>query len=117
MAAPASSLWDSAAQNYSAGALQVVSCALCGLERPLGLMVPDGGSACADLRWYCKDAQSCTERWTSRLGEPAVPPSPAPEPAAPEPARPKRARPKPAPASSAPATSVPARSGPAAPRI
>ena len=104
MAAPASSLRDSAAHNYSAGALPVASCALCGLERPLGLMVPDGGSACADLRWYCKDARSCTERWTSRLGGPAVPtaaaPSPAPEPAASESARPKRARPKPAPASS-----------------
>ncbi len=39
---------------------------MCGLELPLGLMVPDGGHACADLRWYCKDAQACTDRWTSR---------------------------------------------------
>jgi hypothetical protein len=46
--------------------LQVASCALCGLELALGLMVPDGGHACADLRWYCKDAKSCTERWTAR---------------------------------------------------
>jgi hypothetical protein len=46
--------------------LQVARCALCGLELPLGLMVPDGGRACADLRWYCKDAKSCTERWTAR---------------------------------------------------
>ena len=38
---------------------------MCGLELPLGLMVPDGGHACADLRWYCKDAQACTDRWTS----------------------------------------------------
>jgi hypothetical protein len=29
-------------------------------------MVPDGGRACADIRWYCKDAKSCTERWTAR---------------------------------------------------
>jgi hypothetical protein len=28
--------------------------------------VPDGGHACADLRWYCKDARACTDRWTSR---------------------------------------------------
>ena len=42
---------------------------MCGLELPLGLMVPDGGHACADLRWYCKDAQACTDRWTSREGK------------------------------------------------
>jgi len=30
-------------------------------------MVPDGGQACADIRWYCKDAKSCTERWTANL--------------------------------------------------
>jgi hypothetical protein len=30
-------------------------------------MLPDGGQACADIRWYCKDARSCTERWTARL--------------------------------------------------
>ena len=27
-------------------------------------MIPDGGSACDDIRWYCQDAQACTERWT-----------------------------------------------------
>ena len=42
---------------------------MCGLELPLGLMVPDGGHACADLRWYCKDAKACTDRWTSREGK------------------------------------------------
>ena len=68
MAAYASSLRDSAAQrNSSTRALQVAKCSLCGLEHPIGLMVPDGGNACADLRWYCKDARSCTQRWTSRL--------------------------------------------------
>lgn len=41
-------------------------------RRPIGLMVPDGGEACADLRWYCKDAKSCTQRWTSRLREPGA---------------------------------------------
>jgi hypothetical protein len=65
MAAPASS----AVSTHHEGdrrSLQAATCALCGLELPLGLMVPDGGHACADLRWYCKDAQSCTQRWTSR---------------------------------------------------
>jgi len=47
--------------------LQSAQCSLCGITLPLGLMVPDGGRACADIRWYCKDAQSCTERWTARL--------------------------------------------------
>jgi len=34
---------------------------------PTGLMVPDGGQACADVRWYCQDTKSCTERWTASL--------------------------------------------------
>ena len=45
---------------------------MCGIALPLGLLVPDGGLACADIRWYCKDAKSCTERWTT-----AGPPGPA----------------------------------------
>ena len=45
--------------------LEAAQCSLCGIALPLGLLVPDGGDACADLRWYCKDARSCTERWTS----------------------------------------------------
>jgi len=45
--------------------LAVASCSLCGIARPLGLLVPDGGQACADVRWYCKDARACTERWTT----------------------------------------------------
>ena len=40
---------------------------MCGIERPLGLLVPDGGGACADIHWYCKDVKSCTERWTAAL--------------------------------------------------
>lgn len=43
----------------------VVSCWLCGIHLDNYQMVPDGSSACADIRWYCKDAQACTERWTS----------------------------------------------------
>jgi hypothetical protein len=38
---------------------------MCGIALPLGLLVPDGGQACADIRWYCRDAKSCTERWTT----------------------------------------------------
>jgi hypothetical protein len=41
---------------------------------PLELMVPDGGQACADIRWYCMDAKSCTQRRTATLpgtGRPA----------------------------------------------
>ena len=45
--------------------LEVAQCSLCGIARPLGLLVPDGGQACADIRWYCKDAISCTERWVA----------------------------------------------------
>jgi hypothetical protein len=52
---------------------------MCGIALPLGLLVPDGGPACADIRWYCKDAMSCTERWTT-----ARPPGRAHMPAAPD---------------------------------
>jgi hypothetical protein len=45
--------------------LAVAQCSLCGVALPLGLLVPDGGQGCADVRWYCKDAKSCTERWTT----------------------------------------------------
>ena len=37
--------------------LQVAQCSLCGIALPLGLLVPDGGEACADVLWYCKDAK------------------------------------------------------------
>jgi hypothetical protein len=52
---------------------------LCGIALPLGLLVPDGGQACADIRWYCKDAMSCAKRWTT-----ANPPARAHMPAAPD---------------------------------
>ena len=45
--------------------LEVAECSMCGIALPLGLLVPDGGPTCADIRWYCKDAISCTERWTT----------------------------------------------------
>jgi len=47
--------------------LEVAECCMCGIERPQGLLVPDGGGACADIRWYCKDVKLCTERWTAAL--------------------------------------------------
>jgi hypothetical protein len=45
--------------------LDAAVCSLCGVARPLGLLVPDGSAACADVHWYCKDVKSCTERWTA----------------------------------------------------
>ena len=53
------------AQREPLRPLQVAQCSLCGVALPLGLLVPDGGPGCADVRWYCKDAKSCTERWTT----------------------------------------------------
>ena len=58
--------------------LEAAQCALCGVAHPLGLLIPDGGQACPDIRWYCKDARSCTERWTAarlarRAHTPALP--------------------------------------------
>jgi hypothetical protein len=68
-----------AAQRDRLRPLEVAQCSLCGIARPLGLLVPDGGPACADIRWYCKDAKSCAERWTT-----ARPPRHAPMPAVPD---------------------------------
>jgi len=70
---------DSAAagqdDNRAPRPLEVAQCSLCGITRPLGLLVPDGGRACADIRWYCKDVKSCTERWaTASLRSRAVVP-------------------------------------------
>ena len=63
-----------ATQRNQPRPLEVAQCSLCGIALPLGLLVPDGGQACADIRWYCKDAKSCTERWTAaRPGRPAYP--------------------------------------------
>ncbi len=65
---PLPDLADSSAVMQADGRrrpLEVAQCSLCGLALPLGLLVPDGGDACADIRWYCKDAKSCTERWTT----------------------------------------------------
>jgi hypothetical protein len=57
--------------------LPSAQCSLCGIALPTGLMVPDGGQACVDIRWYCKDAKSCTERWTASLPRhPHIAPTP-----------------------------------------
>jgi hypothetical protein len=53
------------AQRERLRPLQVAQCSMCGIALPLGLLVPDGGQGCPDIRWYCKDAKSCTERWTT----------------------------------------------------
>ena len=42
-----------------------VTCAMCRAELPVSLMVPDGGNACDDVRWYCRDTVACTQRWTA----------------------------------------------------
>ena len=57
--------------------LPSAQCSLCGIALPTGLMVPDGGQACVDIRWYCKDAKACTERWTASLPRhPHIAPTP-----------------------------------------
>jgi hypothetical protein len=78
---------SSAAEHGEAGVrpLAIAECSLCGITRPLGLLVPDGGSACTDIRWYCKDAKSCTERWTAARPQACLPET-AWRPAAAEPA-------------------------------
>ena len=58
----------SAAARRELRPLEVAECAMCGIALPLAFLVPDGGQACADIRWYCKDARSCTERWTASRG-------------------------------------------------
>ena len=44
---------------------QIRSCWMCGIRSPVGRMVADGGSACPDVRWYCRDTWGCTQRWTA----------------------------------------------------
>lgn len=43
----------------------VERCWLCGIVLPTAQQVPDGGSGCADVRWYCRDMRACTRRWTT----------------------------------------------------
>ena len=39
-------------------------CWLCGARLATYMLMADGGSACEDVRWYCRDARACTSRWT-----------------------------------------------------
>ena len=43
----------------------VVSCWMCGIRLHSSKMMPDGGDWCDDTRWYCRDAEACTQRWTT----------------------------------------------------
>jgi hypothetical protein len=52
-------------------AVAVTTCWMCGIRASASQMVADGSSACSDLRWYCLDVRSCTERWTQRRPGPA----------------------------------------------
>src|SRR5215471_6403357 len=60
---------------FGAASAQVRSCWMCGIRLPARQMVADGGSACHDVRWYCRDTSGCTRRWTSRSARrPAIRP-------------------------------------------
>jgi hypothetical protein len=54
--------------TFGAEPAAVASCWMCGIRLSAYQMVPDGGAACLDLRWYCRDTRACTQRWTSRSG-------------------------------------------------
>ena len=58
--------------QYWAERANAKSCWLCGIRLPADQMVPDGGSTCPDLRWYCRDVWACTERWTWRFARSAA---------------------------------------------
>lgn len=64
---------------------RIERCWMCGVRLPTAQLVPDGGRACADVRWYCRDLRACTSRWTvaswRRPGGPgnSQPPMPEPE--------------------------------------
>ena len=66
------------------GELANASCALCGIELSIISLVPDGGPGSAEVRWYCRDIVSCTERWTAdrarRGGRAGAPDGNAPDP-------------------------------------
>ena len=56
----------------------VRTCWMCGIRLPAGQMMADGGSACPDLRWYCRDTWGCTRRWTTHSARlAAIRPDPA----------------------------------------
>jgi hypothetical protein len=56
---------------------EVEACWMCGIRLPAEQLVADGGSACTDVRWYCRDMRGCTERWTSRARNGGIRPAAA----------------------------------------
>jgi hypothetical protein len=56
------------AAAVEAGPAVVVPCWLCGIRLPAAQMVADGGAACADVRWFCRDIRGCTDRWSRTAG-------------------------------------------------
>lgn len=46
----------------------VERCWMCGVRLPVTQMMADGGDACGNVRWYCRDVRGCTERWTTLPG-------------------------------------------------
>jgi hypothetical protein len=80
------SRWTPAAArgDGNPGALANATCSLCGIELSIISLIPDGGPGSAEVRWYCRDIVSCTERWTSdrgrRAGHAPVPGRNTPEP-------------------------------------
>jgi hypothetical protein len=57
---------------------RVRTCWMCGIRLPAEQMMADGGSACPDLRWYCRDTWGCTRRWTTHSARlAAIRPDPA----------------------------------------
>src|SRR5690348_2395641 len=58
-------IMDDLERLTSASGTGIRSCWICGIRLPVERMVADGGSACADVRWYCRDMRACTERWTA----------------------------------------------------
>ena len=53
-------------EHQDGGRAAVQSCWLCGIRLPTGQLIADGDPAHGDVRWYCQDTRSCTERWTAR---------------------------------------------------
>jgi hypothetical protein len=60
-------MWPSrAGARHEERAPARASCSLCGIDLPTDELMPDGGEACAEVRWYCLDTRGCTDRWTGR---------------------------------------------------
>jgi hypothetical protein len=55
-----------AGEHLDSGRAAVQACWLCGIRLPTSQLVADGDPARGDVRWYCQDTRSCTERWTAR---------------------------------------------------